>query len=669
MWVRVAIAIVVFLLPTALHAQAEKRIALLIGNRAYDASVGVLKNPHNDVAVVGEALTKQGFEVLPPIRDARRSTILGSVRELVRKLNTAGAGAIGFLYYSGHGAAEKDTNINYLIPVDAKEPGTTAFWDESLKLDDILKLLDGARSAAKFIVFDACRNELQLPTKDTTKGLVPVAEQQGMFIAYASAPGRTASDRGDKSGPYAEALAIELGKPGVDHLSLFQNVKEAVYAGSGGAQQPWESNGLVRRVYLTGKPTQSPQAPAASTQLSEVAEAWDRVKETSSILVLESYVTRYKDSIYAELARARIDDLKRQQVPAIAPTRTPDSTPPKPLEPAAAVPSKRGQPTTITGTVRCESYPAHVCDLNTYCSWDDSSKQCQRKSGSLATAMLEALPPSKPASQTPCLRIEALVGNEQRCLKLGDSFRDCPECPEMVVVPAGEFMMGSPASEAEHRSDEEPQRKVTIAQPVAVGKFEVTFAEWDACVADGGCKDGAGDKGWGRSKQPVIYVSWNDTNQYLAWLSRKTRRTYRLLSEAEWEYAARAGTTTPYATGRTIITDQANFNGKVTYGNSAKGQDRGRTIEVGSFAPNAFGLHDMHGNVSEWVEDCYLANYAGAPTDGSARLGASADCPRVVRGGSWIDTSWSLRATARYRESPLLRRATIGFRVARTLTP
>jgi uncharacterized caspase-like protein len=151
---------------------------------------------------------------------------------------------IGFIYYSGHGAGENDTNINYLIPVDAKEPGSSAFWDESLKLDDILRLLDGARSAAKFIVFDACRSELQLPTKDTTKGLVPVAEQQGMFIAYASAPGRTASDRGDGSGPYAAALATEFAHPGLDHLNLFQNVKENVLAATGGAQQPWESNGL-----------------------------------------------------------------------------------------------------------------------------------------------------------------------------------------------------------------------------------------------------------------------------------------------------------------------------------------------------------------------------------------------------------------------------------------
>lgn len=264
------IALLIALLP--LLARAEARIALLIGNQAYDPSVGVLKNPYNDIAVVGQALGRQGFEVLPPIKDAKRAAILGGVRDLARRLNAAGAGAIGFIYYSGHGAAEKDTNINYLIPVDAKEPGTTAFWDESVKLDDVLRLFDGARAAAKFIVFDACRSELQLPTKDTTKGLVPVAEQQGMFIAYASAPGHTASDKGEGSGPYAAALELELGRPGLDHLNLFQNVKEDVLASTVGAQQPWESNGLGRRAYLTGPST--PGAP-----ISEAERAWIAAKE------------------------------------------------------------------------------------------------------------------------------------------------------------------------------------------------------------------------------------------------------------------------------------------------------------------------------------------------------------------------------------------------------
>ena len=304
---RAIMALLIWLLPSAAFAQAK--IALLIGNQAYDASVGILKNSHNDIAVVRQALRAQNFDVLPPIKDASRSDILGGVRELVRRLNEAGADSIGFLYYSGHGAAEKGTNINYLIPVNAKGPGTDAFWDDSLKLDDVLRLLDGARSAAKFVIFDACRNELQLPTKDTSKGLIPVAEQEGLFVAYASSPGRTASDRGDKSGIYAAALAAELLRPGLDHLDLFQNVKETVLASTNGVQQPWESNGLSRRVYLTDQPN---LPDSVGSRLSEAAEAWDRTRDTKDLGVLEAFAQRYKDTLYAALARSRIEALQKQ---------------------------------------------------------------------------------------------------------------------------------------------------------------------------------------------------------------------------------------------------------------------------------------------------------------------------------------------------------------------
>ncbi len=279
----------------------EKRFALLIGNQAYDTSVGVLKNPHNDIAIVAESLKQQRFEILPLVKDARRSTILGAVRDLVRQLNAGGAGSIGFLYYSGHGAAEKDTNTNYLIPVDARDPGSAAFWDESLRLDDIMKLLDGARGAVKFVVFDACRNELQLPTRETSKGLVAVAEQQGVFVAYASAPGRSASDRGTASGPYAAALAKELNRQGLDHLNLFQNVKETVIAATGGSQQPWESNGLTRRIYLTGEPSM----PA------EIA-LWESVRSTSDVAALERFVERFPDGVFATTAAQMIERLKAE---------------------------------------------------------------------------------------------------------------------------------------------------------------------------------------------------------------------------------------------------------------------------------------------------------------------------------------------------------------------
>jgi hypothetical protein len=304
---RYGIALALVTIGAALFAFADvafamdKRFALLIGNQAYDKSVGVLKNPHNDIEIVAKALTGQGFEILPPVKDARRSAILGAVRDLAGRLRAAGPGSVGFLYYSGHGAAEKDTNINYLIPVDAKDPGSVAFWDDSVKLDDVMRLLDQARESVKFVVFDACRNELQLPTRDTSKGLVPVAEQQGFFVAYASAPGRTATDRGEKSGPYAAALAKEFGRQGLDHLNLFQNVKETVIASTGGSQHPWESNGLTRRVYLTGEPT----TPA------DIA-LWESVRTTGDQASLQRYLDRFPNGVFAATAVHMMERLKAE---------------------------------------------------------------------------------------------------------------------------------------------------------------------------------------------------------------------------------------------------------------------------------------------------------------------------------------------------------------------
>jgi formylglycine-generating enzyme required for sulfatase activity len=234
----------------------------------------------------------------------------------------------------------------------------------------------------------------------------------------------------------------------------------------------------------------------------------------------------------------------------------------------------------------------------------------------------------------------------------GRVFRDCPICPEMVVVPAGEFLMGSPESEKGRGKDEGPQHKVVFAQPFAVGKFEVTFAQWDACQAEGGCTQKPGDETWGRGKRPVINVSWDDAKQFVAWLAKKTGKPYRLLTEAEWEYAAR-GTTKgtanqpPCSTGATINVSQANYDGNFIYGVGAKpGIYRQKTQEVGSFRPNAFGVYDMHGNVWEWVEDCYHDNYNGAPTDGSASAAAAGgDClHHVLRGGSLYDKPPEIRS-------------------------
>ncbi len=265
-----------------------------------------------------------------------------------------------------------------------------------------------------------------------------------------------------------------------------------------------------------------------------------------------------------------------------------------------------------------------------------------------------------------------LTPAEERALKPRDEFRECPSCPRIVVVPAGTFAMGSPDSEEGRDSDEGPQQKVTVPQPFAVGKFEITFDEWDACAAGGGCNGyRPSDLGWGRGRQPVFIVSWDDAKAYVAWLSATTGRTYRLLSEAEWEYVARGGSTTPFSFGASISTREANYDGTVPYANAKPGELRQRTLPVGSFKANAFGLHDVHGNVWEWVEDCWHRRHSDMPDDvrKTAAPWVSGDCTtRVFRGGSWADGAAGLRSANRGRYEPYIRNTNSGFRVARTLS-
>jgi formylglycine-generating enzyme required for sulfatase activity len=236
----------------------------------------------------------------------------------------------------------------------------------------------------------------------------------------------------------------------------------------------------------------------------------------------------------------------------------------------------------------------------------------------------------------------------------GEVIRDCENCPEMVVLAGGLFVMGSPADETGRRADEGPQREVSVA-PFALSRTEVTFAQWDACLAGGGCNGySPPDGGQGRGDRPVTNVSWEDAQAYLAWLNgRAGGERYRLASESEWEYAARAGGATPYAFGATVTATQATYHVRAS-------------SAVAAHDANAFGLHDMHGNVAEWVADCYAPNYELAPIDGAAVQ--SDECGRRVhRGGGYVDQAPALRAAARQPAESGLRSPSVGFRVARVL--
>lgn len=245
------------------------------------------------------------------------------------------------------------------------------------------------------------------------------------------------------------------------------------------------------------------------------------------------------------------------------------------------------------------------------------------------------------------------------------------DLPVMVGIPADSFLMGC-VSGRDCDQTVEQIRNVTISQPFALSKHEVTFSQWEACVLMGGCNDyRPKDEGWGRGDRPVINVSWQDTQSYVAWLSWETGEDYRLPSEAEWEYAARAGSRTKYSWGNEYSSDRANCGGR-----GCRSRNRS-TVPVGSYQANGFGLHDMHGNVWERLEDCWNDSYADAPSDGSARLRPNCG-RRVLRGGSWASDSFQLRSAYRAGETinrrsfprrVISRSKDIGFRVALTRTP
>ena len=250
-----------------------------------------------------------------------------------------------------------------------------------------------------------------------------------------------------------------------------------------------------------------------------------------------------------------------------------------------------------------------------------------------------------------------LTAEVELALKPKDIFQECKDCPAMGVVPSGSFTMGSPNGDnTDVKNFEGPRHEVAIGAPFAVAIYEVTFAEWDACFAALGCPR-ITDEDWGRGQRPAINLTWDEAQRYATWLSKLTGRPYRLLSEAEWEYAARAGTTTLYSFG-----DDAASLGEFAW---YSGNSELKTHPVGQKKPNPFGLYDMHGNVWEWVQDCWHDSYEGAPDDGSAWT-TGYDCEdRVLRGSSFDERG--LRSAERYWLPTNSRTSKLGFRVARTL--
>ena len=276
-------------------------------------------------------------------------------------------------------------------------------------------------------------------------------------------------------------------------------------------------------------------------------------------------------------------------------------------------------------------------------------------------------PPSRaPRQFFPERRIQPLTPEIEQALLPKDSFRECDVCPEMVVVPKGSFMMGTPITEVDRAAKgEDPLHRVNFAKPFAVGRFTISFDDWDACLADGGCGGIKGDdRGFGRGRLPAQGINFEVAKLYLAWLSRKVGRTYRLPSESEREYFTRAGTTTSFWFGNTISQQDANYRASTPYGGGPRGVDSTGPVVVDSYAPNPFGIYQVHGNVPEWTEDCYNKRYTeDTPVDGAPWL--EGDCgKRILRGGTW---DWSADVSRSGARDDSYTGGGKSFRVVRTL--
>ena len=598
-------------------ASAAGRVALVVGNGAY-AAVGALPNPGNDAADVSAALGRLGFDVTT-VRDADRVALTEALRAFTRK--SAGAD-VALVFYAGHGL-EMD-GVNYLVPVDARLERDTDVRFETIALDDVLAVTEGA--ALRLVILDACRNNplarsmrRTRPDRSVSRGSFGELGEDLLgdetLVAYAAAAGTTADDGEGRNSPYTAALLAHLEQP-LELLTLFRRVRAGVLAATSGRQRPHEYQSLVGEHYLGGTP--APLQSATAAALRQETVFWESIRESTNPADFEAYLEQYPAGAYVRLAANREASLRTAA--AAPPVPDPPRPDPSPLRPPGD----------------------------------------------------------------------------------GEVFRDCETCPELVVVPAGTFTMGSDPRDEASQVDERPRHQVEIGS-FALGQYEVTLGEYAAFAAatnrasESGCdvmsvnrergqewNDSPGrswrDPGFRQSNgEPVLCVNWADAQAYVEWLSATTGQAYRLPSEAEWEYAARAGTTTRWPWGDDADAQCAHANGLDTSFAEAHPLDGPgwvlagcddrvvRTAPVGSYAPNAFGVYDMAGNVWEWVTDCWHENYARAPRDGSAWRNGR-DCGRrVLRGGSWGSPPAFLRSANRVRDDAGARSDEVGFRVARTL--
>jgi formylglycine-generating enzyme required for sulfatase activity len=601
-----------------------KRYALVIGNADYrdNHRLPALANPLNDAASMERALAEVGFQVTLLKNASRRDMIRAVLKfgiDISRDKST-----VGLFYYAGHGTQEN--GLNYLLPVDAKLEYASDLQTDGYDLRHLLEVLKQAHNQMNIIILDACRNNSLLKKRGWQGGIGKIDAPSGTFIGYATAPGQAAVDGIDgEHGVFTEEFLKAMKEPGLLLEQMFKRVIASTKAQTDGQQEPWSEASVQGDFYfvppLPGHTAIASLGDASSRQDPELT-FWQSVSGSHSVDEYQAYLDQYPNGRFAALARSRRNAAASRTVATV--------------------------------------------NASTFCS-------------------------------------NSRIASSDRGAPISNCFKDCPDaCPEMIIVPAGAFTMGADSAEEEkdaqpetirHRS--EPQHNVTIGKPFAIGRFHVKKSEYAAFARESqsiesGCFSHNGmnvnfipDNNWNNpgflqtGDDPVVCVSWDDAVAYTYFLSEKTGHRYRLVSEAEWEYAARAGSTTSrwwgdstddqcrYANGADISYTQK-FPNDLEGGTKACDDGYVYTSPSGKFLPNAFGLYDVLGNVWDWTQDCRNVGYLSAPTDGRAWLNGNCGL-RAVRGGSWTMSPNILRSAYRTWSPQKVRSDGVGFRVAMTL--
>ena len=610
-------------------AFAEPRLALVIANQKYISEVGELRNPHKDAALIKASLEKHGFEVMV-LTDKRRVETLAAVEDFSRNLDRAGPDAVGFFYYTGHGAAEPGKNRNYIIPIDVKSTSSKTLWHESVRLEEIRRLLnEGAPQAAHVVVFDACRSELKLPTKGPRKGFVAVGTLGGMLTAFSASPNEEASDgeSGDEAGPYALALAAELvrakeRRDGVTAAGLFGRVRLSLKR-SGASQGPIFTSGLDREVVFGGG------APVASANpIIDRDDTW--TAEESDIRAAQRDLHRlrlYDGEINGEWSDETARALERFQ------------------RDGEIVPANGKLTEATLNAIRAAPDPPPVTRPG---DWNDGEefRECD-------------LCPWMKALSAGSFRI----GSDE-----AEAERDDDEGP-LKRISIARFALGhTEVTRAEYEafvSATQRERKD--------GCWGWTNSGWAFDPDRTWLRPGFAQSG----SHPVVCVSWDDANAFVTWLNEQVDgEPYRLPSEAELEYAIRANSPTTYnwdgnASGACDFANGADYSMKRKFPQSPYilECDDGHVYTAPALAleANAFELSNMVGNVMEWTSDCWSGSYDDLPSDGSPST--AGDCQKApARGGSWVDGPVGLRSANREALNRNQRIVVTGFRVARSLS-